>query len=746
MPGPSIPGVTTPAPYEGEDLPAINDALAKETAAERATELLKIAEKWFEAWQWYYDECIQTQAMLGGAQFGYWSEEENRWVGDPEPETADHDVVRLQANIEKRIVDQAVGMLTQDDPIFGFAPGSSETGDSAAAKAADGLGRWIWQFHRRGSALERKAKGAFAFGLVPELVQWDSSDGEPYIKRMVPQEPFMGEDGNPVQPKDEPEWGFKGDLRFTTLHRDQVAFDVTATHPYDGEALFVRERVSRSRAMRLYPDKIKSKPSKSEVGSEGGERRVARFSTHSGKKGTGEDGTEDAVVLITAFIRRCPRYPFGQQIVLTDAGDPCDERENEAYPTWEEIQNGEQQPNYHWPIVFYVGDERDGCPWGRGRPLDIHGLQKTINGDLSKGVQHRAVIGNTKIVLPVGLDVEWNDDIGQIIRTKRPGQKADIGYLTSPPMPSDTIPAVNLQRELMEAIPGINAATMGNAPSADPSGRAISALQQRDYIGLGPMKRGLYRSAAMEMELSLRLFRRYAEQKRKLVIVGKNGDVDVAWLDRSSIAAGTDVVCFNATSLPQDPEKRALYLMNLSTMLAQLPDDQQRFFMLELLNLHDTQAWFQKQAPFRQRATRICERLLLGESPKLLPWDNMIVMKAALDEFACKRETEVELESVFAQMQEQQQAIAQQQQMAASQGMPMLPAPPPQPDPASLFARFMPLWEEATQKATLALQPPPPPQAPPGTVPGASAASPASTQAPPSEAPPATPGTSAQAA
>lgn len=728
---PAVPGVTAKAAYDAADLPCIDEALAKETPEEVGIAFADIAERTFRAWDWYYVECQQSAAMLGGAQRGYWSTEDNAYVYNPEPENADKDVVSVQANIEKRITDQATGMLVQDDPIFGYAPGTSETGDSAASKAADTLGRWIWQYHRRADALERKARGAFAYGLVPELVEWDETEGEPYIDGMDYPPPEMGEDGQPTFPEPIPRVKFAGDLRYTTLDRDQVGFDPVARHCYDGQYLVIRERVGRARAMQLYPGKIKTAKERKQAAqsSEGRERRVARYSTVSGRKGSTDDEDEDSLVLLKFFIRKSPERPFGKQIVVTDEGDFCDERDNEAYPTWEEIKAGEQQPNYHWPVVFYYGDERDNCPVGRGRVLDIHGLQKTINGDLSKGLQHRAIIGNTKIKLPKGLDVEWNDEIGQIIRFSKPEQAAQIGYVIPPGMPSDTIPAINLQRELAENIPGVNAATMGNAPSSDPSGRAISALQQRDYVGINPIKRRLYRAAATEMELSLRLFRRYATQKRKLVIVGKNGETAVNWLDRSSIAAGTDVVCFNATALPQDPEKRAMYLLNVTTMLAQLKDDNQRFFLLELLDLHDTKAWFQKQMPFRQRAVRFTERWLLGETPRLMPWDNPIIFKATIEEFVCKEEVESQLEDEMAQMEQ----MAAQQRATLPPGSPALP---PQPAPDSLLGRILPVWKQVSAQAQMVLTPMQPPagQGPPGASPGGPPGpqKTASTQAPPS--------------
>lgn len=678
-------------------------ALAKPTPEERAADLLKIAKDRFRYWDWYYAECRETAAMVAGAQYGYWDEKLQKYI--VAPETVERDVVRVVCNLEVAIVRQATGMLVQGDPIFGFYPGTTEGGDRAAAEVSDHIGRYLWRHDKMSNVLKRAAKGAFTFGMTPVLEEWNSADGEPFMLTAPPM-PTMGADGELQMP---PPFGRKGLHRTTVLRRDQLAFDPAAEGVYDGDALIIREEIPRSTLDMAYPGKVKSKSSR-DRDSESKEKDVNRYSPATDRRATRDSQDEDNVAVYRVFVKTCAKYPFGKDIRVTADGDMLDEeKDNPVYPSMPELQSGEGWPNYHWPVMFYLGDEREGCPFGRGRVLDIHGLQKTFNGNLSKIVQHHAIIANTKVALPYDLDAEWDDEIGQVLRLKRGmmlGQ--NIGYLTPPSVPQDAIPLLAKTQELMEHVVGINAATMGNAPTADPSGRAIEGLQQRDYLSLDDMKRNLYETAAQHMEYKLRLFRRHADEPRKMMVVGENEQVALKFLARAHLASGVDVVAFNDTSLPKEQGKRIMAVQGIAQMLQAAPDERWRMAYLKLLQLHDVAGFFKDVDPHADRAKRVARRILLGEKPQYFPWDNPLAMKAEMDSLLCSGEFETKLEAEGGIL------------LDPVTGMPVAKGP--------MGQIALALWQTATELAT------PAPPMPPGTVPGADAASPASTQAPPQAA------------
>jgi len=296
-------------------------------------------------------------------------------------------------------------------------------------------------------------------------------------------------------------------------------------------------------------------------------------------------------------------------------------------------------------------------------------------------------------------------------------QTNSIGYLSPPSVPQDAIPLLNQTRELIEYVVGVNASTIGQTDSGDQSGRAIEGLQQRDTAGLDDIKRNLYRAAEQHMELKLRYFRRYAEEKRKMVVVGANEQIAVKHFNRAALAAGTDVVCFNDSSLPSEPGKRIMAIMNIGTALQGAPDERWRMALLKLFRLHDFHGFFRTADPFADRVERIKRQILQGQFPQYMPWDNPLAVKAGIEELLCSEEFEskVAAEGGFVR-----DPVTQQFQGKGPIGQ-------------TAYA----FWLASTQQSA--------PPAPPGTVPGAQTASPAPTTGqPPADA--STTGPMAQAA
>lgn len=614
--------------------------MSKATDEEIAKALLPIAKKWFEAWKWYHDECRQTAAMLAGFQFGYWNEATNQFIASPE--TDERDVVMVVCNLEQAIVQQAVGILTQGDPIFGTYPGTSETGDAAASEAGDLLSRWLWRNDGMGKMLKRWAKGAFCYGLTPVLEEWDSSGGIPYVAGLEEPQPVVGE-GGPALAQPKRVIRFKGRNRTVTLQRDQCAFDPVAAHVYDGAGFVVKERVSMGKAVALYPGKVKrSNPRDPDAGKT--ERDAERWSPSTKRVESADARQEDAVTIYRFYVKQTDKLPFGAEVRFLDDGTFLLRTDNPAYPSEARLAAGEQWPSYDWPVFFYCGDERENCPFGRGRILDAHGLQKTFNGDLSKIVQHHAVIANTKIVIPDDVEVEWDDEVGQIISVSSRTPHGAIYYLTPPSVPQDAIPLLDKTQGLMEYVCGVNAASNGQPSSGDQSGRSLDALQSRDSVRLDTIKSGLYATVALHMEFKLRQFREYADEPRMISVVGENERVACKMLSKTSIAGGTHVVVFNDTSLPSDPSKRILALSTLATTIAQAPDERMRMVLLKLTGLHDFAGFFRSLDPHGDRAERMKRRLLLGERPQPMPWDNPLTFKAAFDDFVCSEQVETRIE------------------------------------------------------------------------------------------------------
>ena len=703
---PSVPGVTEPAAYERQ-LPEILRALRTKDedgepipADKRAKELHKAAKGWFEAHQWYYREAKECLAMECGAQWGYWNKSTARW--EPTPESRERDQVRITANLIKPGVDQATAILTSEPPVFRCAAATSEGSDQGAAEAGNDLADHIWRFHHLDDDYRGTARAAFSLGTAFLLVEWDRSKGPLFAD---PMQPVLGEDGSVS-----PTYRMLGDLRFTRLKRDQVAFDPAAAHPQDGIGLFVRRRMSRARLAELFPDRKDKLPGSGTDTTEdaGGESAVERFSPATNGSSLFPEERADRVDVFTFYRRASSDLPRGAVYVFTEDA-MFHEGENDVYPTDEERARGELWPRINWPVLAFLGDQREDSPWGRGRTVDAIPINKFVNGALSKAVQHAAILANAKPYLPKGIDFEWTDEPGQVIRYGRTFQPGMFGYVLPPSMPPEYMQLVQAGRELIENGMGINAASNGATPTSDASGRLVQQLQQRDTTRLAPIKQAHDAQWAEVINFALRLYRRHAGEQRAILVIGQNKATQLKLFSGASLAAGTDVIVCNNQSIPRDPAQKTVFLTNFFQTWSQIQDERGQQLLCELYGLSDFRNFLERLDPQGVRARRLKQQILAGfplptfpapQAPVMpgmpappappagaMPWDHALTFKA-------------ELESLLTSEEYEQKVGAQKRSPDPLTGLPAGVSP--------LEQQAVALWQWYSDQAAAAMAPPMP--------------------------------------
>lgn len=644
MYAPAVPGVTSPPAASRSNAPSIQSALEETDPKKRAGALLELARDWFDASKWYHREAIHATAFYFGWQYGYYSETGDRYISNPQPRSSS--MVRIVVNVVKPTVDQATGILTRDDPIFGAAAAKTDIADVASGEAADNLTRDIWRAHRLRDMYRNSARDSFVTGTQPIMVEWDDTGGafvheqafNPETGAMEPK--FSLVTGEPGVEGEGPNFSLKprykkqGDLRFTYLDRAQVAPDPCAKTDVDGEGLFVVERWSYARLREAYPTAMAEVQREPDVARD--ERRLGTQADRSSPIGSGGTISEgaarlpDQVDVYRLYVRSCREYPRGKEIRFCQGVILLD-RDNPMYPAENEID--ESWPRSPWPVFAARCDQRGTTYWGAGKVVQMIDPQKAFNGTFSKTIQHVASIANTKILLPKGLDVEMSDEIGQVIRFARTIDASKIGYLTPPDLPQAYTSVLSLLKSELEYIAGINEATMGETPSANSSGRQVSLLQNANIGKLKPMKDSLDDTWAEIMRCALFFFRRHAEQKRKVLILGQGKVAQIKYLDRADIAAGTDITVFNDRSLPSDPTQKILALQQVTTMLQGVEDPRWKKALLKLLRLHDFNGYLEELDLDEVKAEYVVRKLDLGE-----PWfrhesDDPISMVIAIEGF-----------------------------------------------------------------------------------------------------------------
>lgn len=493
----------------------------------------------------------------------------------------------------------------------------------------------------------------------------------------------------------------QGELSYRFPMRDQVAFDATSRVPggKDGIGVFIKWRESRARLMQIAPDKFKDLAKSSESSATRSPREESTQRT-SPIGGGAKDDESEMLDVLCLYLRDRDDAPRGNRIVVCD-GKILEEGENDVYPTEEESARGELWPEENWPLYTFIADERENCPWGRSRTVDAIPIQHAINGCYSKAIQHIGIIANVKYILPSGLDWEPTDEPGQVARVATRFWQMTAGrpvQMTQPPqMPPEYLNTAVSLIERLEYATGVNAASMGNAPSSQPSGRLTENLQQRDNTRIAPMKRSHDNQWGKIQTYALRLYRKYATGGRWLRVVGPDQAVALKFFQVADLAAGTEIYVINDTSLPRDPAKRQMMLSNMTKDLAQMQTDELKTGYLEMMHVPEVNDWLQRRSPHQIKAIRNCRLLLLNESdggapppgwppntPIPDPWDNALIHKAELERFATSSEWLERVKAERADPANMGQSPLQMRTVAlwtyfTQHAMPQAPAGPPQP-------------------------------------------------------------------
>lgn len=642
---PAVPGVTQPS-GDGKSLfeaLALTDSTGKErTEAQRAAALYDVARDWTDKSRWYQTEAQRCRAFYNGWQYCLYSAGQDRWILAPEPRA--NSMVRIVVNAIKPTTDMAAALLSRDEPIFGAAGAKSEVRDSAASEAGDAVLRDVWRAHKLASMYRDSARDVFVTGSQPILVEWDDSAGRPvpatkFDEALGVEVPDVGEDGKPKTRRE-------GDLLFTYLDRAQVIPDPAARSDRDGEGITIVSRLSRARVRAIYPEKAALIDADTDQGStQTAELDAAnaadRASGVAADSVTSPGRDTDLLTVYRTYARSSAEWPMGREIHYT-ARVVLLEKDNPIYP--QDSEPDETWPGPQWPVFTARCDTRTSSYWGSGRVVHMLEPQKTYNGTFSKAVQHIAVCANAKILLPAGMQAEWSDEVGQVFRYPRWYQPGSIQYVQPPELPAAYPTMLQLLKSELEYIAGINEATMGNQPSSESSGRQVIALQQANIGKLKPIKIDLDLTWSEIMRFALFLFRRHADMKRKILVVGENKEVEIKYLDGADLAAGTDVIVFNDTSLPSDPAQRIIALNTIFEKLGTIQDPAMRTLFLRLQRLHDFAGMLEKVNPDEVKALRLIRQIVNGEPWYSYEGDDPLTFKRELDGFIKTREFEMMVE------------------------------------------------------------------------------------------------------
>lgn len=650
---PAIPGLTVENPWDRKQ-PDLFRILAMPSGTEeqerrKAGALVEYVKCQFEAHQWYYREAALCTAFYYGAHWGYWNELDNSFVGSPEPREAD--MVRVVINLYKPTCDQGASILTQEAPIFGTVAGTSEYKDSAASEVSDLFSRYLWREYDFDGMYELAARDSFSCGTAFWLCEWDPLAGpsqvvmemDPLSGQMIPKfrlvkEPEYGEDGSlSSDPQIEPIEKPTGDYRFTYLAREQVAFDSTAKNWRTATSVAIRMKTSQTDLYERYKEKFD--------GDAAGVRSDdSEFSTESASKAslegapwTSEAAKKDEREVYRLYVKKCGKYRRGKFFEFDERRIYLD-KDNPVYPPKEAPD--EAWPRVMCPLFTFICDDRGTSPWGLGRGKDILNPQKDFNATVSKAIQHIAVAATAKFVMPQAVKSSWDTEVGQVFRTPRGMPAGSIHAVHVQDLSPVYVSMAEFLETKMEKIAGINAATQGESPSSGASGRMVNSLQARDFARLRQVKQRLDNTMAEMVRYCLYLWRENADARRKIVVAGENQEIQVLWFDKSTLAAGTDVVVLNDSSIPRDPAQRMIVLRQFFETLNMIQDPGLKNALFDVTRFRDFAGYAERVNADQVKARRNALQILAGKPVFSYEGDDPMIHKAELDRLAKSREFE----------------------------------------------------------------------------------------------------------
>lgn len=691
-------------PEERKADPALADKLA--------SDLYRIMIEWARRHEPTYLEADENWDFYLGRHYAYRSVALNARILNPPVPVG---VIRMTWNYIARAVERQVSIILKDRPVIRCMAGADNVIDEAAGEAAENVVEWRQNSVELAAEPERVARMKAVSGFMWVHEEWDSSAG--------PNVPLMGPDGQPqIRTMDEatglpllqPEVvkGPQGAFARELLSHRQGVPDPSASHPFGGSFFFVRKRMSRFDLAKLRPDlKIEEFPP------EGDEalKKVAdlgRGSPTSSAAGAVSLTTQSAddLEVVVGYLPKCPDYPKGRRFLFTER-HLLEEEDNPRYPTDEEIALGEPEPIQTeepcWPVFPFVHLHRDQSPLGYSPVHACIQPNKAINSIGSSSLMH---IGRAKgkWKVPTDLAEELTDETIQILKVPRRGFDPNtLGAIAPPPMSPENAMWWRENKDAILEFMGLNNPAVGQQDTAGDSGYKVRLQQQVADNDLSKVSQRDNAMWACVYRYDLLLFRRYADTKRQIEIIGDGKEYQFRALDRTAILPNTRVRCLNDSSVPRDPTQRMIYFMQfMQSGVMQLPPEQ-RAEMFDFLRLHDAPALLERKASDRMRARRQIQKIVEGKDPgQVSDMDDHLIQMEIIREFG--------LSVVFEAMVEKELTAA----MKAIQAQPMMPGmPPPAPPVSPTYQRTMDLYaahKQALMAQTQAMAPPPmEPESPP---------------------------------
>jgi hypothetical protein len=471
----------------------------------------KSARQSFEA-DWYLN-----LAFYKSFQWCFW----NR--GSIDIPQLDSDRVMIVDNRIMPVVDSRVARKTKQRPDWTATPSSADDADMRSAFITEHLLAEQWDSKNLDNKWHRVNKWAEICGDGFIKVGWDSTLGSKSQYLFLP-DGTVATDANgaplgadAMAPEGIEEMGLlvrsiaQGDMRYDVLSPFEVYPDPLASELEECEFIFENKIRSTSYIKEKWGVDVKAD---AEIPAGVVESRMVRNPNGSLSGGASNSIGRRGVDTFELWHKECEEYPDGLSCVFT----------NEVILKEDTLQNA---PYSGSPYVQVRCSPVPGQFWSSCPTTHLRSPQVELNKLLSQALENLQRVGNPTLMTSRHANVKWSGKPGERLSFESGIPDAVPSFLSPPEMPSYLQSQLERIENSLTEISGIHEVSKASVPAGITAASAINLLQEADDTRLGP-EMTLNEKALGDLgDKTIRLFAKFADDQRVLVIVGEEGDYDI---------------------------------------------------------------------------------------------------------------------------------------------------------------------------------------------------------------------------
>lgn len=409
-----------------------NQYFAAKPAKEAATVLLAKADAWNNSLQsnGYLDKLRMSWAAYHGAYYDDASSGHQISFSGAEGE-----LVNLPVNHIRNLAQHILVMTTATRPSMEARATNTDYKSLTQTLLANGLLDYYMREKRLERYLKRAVEYAIVMGSGYVKMSWNATTGELFD--------FNEDTQSPI---------YEGDLEFSNLSPFDVIIDVTKEHQ-DHDWILCRTWKNKYDLMAKYPEfavKIRGLPTKSDL-------EIAKFDSFF----NGDNNTDD-VAVFEFYHKRSEAVPEGRYMLFLSDDVP--------------LYDG-PLPYRRIPIFRISPSDVLGTPFGYTNIFDLLPLQDGLNGLMSTVLTNQNAFGVQNILVPRGADISVNQLSGGLNIIEANTQIGEPKPLNLTQTPAEVFKMIDILRQEMETLSGVNSVARGNPEASLKSGAALALVQ-----------------------------------------------------------------------------------------------------------------------------------------------------------------------------------------------------------------------------------------------------------------------------